>query len=129
MPFPWPPPPRAPPAEPDRPEALRLAPPEDFGRDGFRESLIGRTLYPGNDRSPLAGAPVTMSGGDLLSHPVARAVPSALEGLTSGFGMGPGVPPPPWPPKRCEGASLRTDPELDSEREQSQVLGLLVPVG
>src|SRR5205823_6188300 len=68
-------------------------------------------------------------GGDLLSHPVTRAVPSALEGLTSGFGMGPGVPPPPWPPKRYEGASLRTDPELDSEREQSQVLGLLVPVG
>ena len=35
-----------------------------------------------------------VSGGDLLSHPVARAVPSALEGLTSGFGMGPGVSPP-----------------------------------
>jgi len=34
-------------------------------------------------------------GSDLLSHPVARAVPSALEGLTSGFGMGPGVSPPP----------------------------------
>ena len=33
-------------------------------------------------------------GGDLLSHPVSRAVPSALEGLTSGFGMGPGVSPP-----------------------------------
>ena len=26
------------------------------------------------------------------------AVPSALGGLTSGFGMGPGVPPLPWPP-------------------------------
>ena len=26
------------------------------------------------------------------------AVLSAMEGLTSGFGMGPGVPPPPWPP-------------------------------
>src|SRR5205807_126665 len=39
-------------------------------------------------------------GGDLLSHPVTRAVPSALEGLTSGFGMGPGVSPPLWPPKR-----------------------------
>ena len=25
------------------------------------------------------------------------AVPSALGGLTSGFGMGPGVPPLPWP--------------------------------
>jgi hypothetical protein len=35
-----------------------------------------------------------MSGGVLLSHTVPGAVPSALEGLTSGFGMGPGVSPP-----------------------------------
>ena len=40
-----------------------------------------------------------MSGGVLLSHPVPRAVPSALKGLTSGFGMEPGVSPSPWPPK------------------------------
>jgi hypothetical protein len=33
-------------------------------------------------------------GDDLLSHPVTRAVPSAQEGLTSGFGMEPGVSPP-----------------------------------
>ena len=26
----------------------------------------------------------------------------ALEGLASGFGMGPGVSPPLWPPKHCE---------------------------
>ena len=32
-------------------------------------------------------------GGDLLSHTLASAVPSALEGLASGFGMGPGVSP------------------------------------
>lgn len=32
-----------------------------------------------------------LSGGVLLSHPVSRAVPSALRGLASGFGMGPGV--------------------------------------
>ncbi len=31
-------------------------------------------------------------GGDLLSHTLTSAVPSALEGLASGFGMGPGVP-------------------------------------
>src|ERR1700733_11851390 len=36
-----------------------------------------------------------MSGGVLLSHPVTRAVPSALKGLASGFGMGPGVSPSP----------------------------------
>jgi len=34
-------------------------------------------------------------GNDLLSHTVARAVPSALGGLTSVFGMGTGVSPPP----------------------------------
>jgi len=33
------------------------------------------------------------SGGVLLSHPVAGAVPSTLEGLTSVFGMGTGVTP------------------------------------
>ena len=34
-------------------------------------------------------------GGVLLSHTVSRAVPSALEGLTTVFGMGTGVSPPP----------------------------------
>ena len=34
-------------------------------------------------------------GGVLLSHQVPLAVPSALAGLASGFGMGPGVSPPP----------------------------------
>jgi len=34
-----------------------------------------------------------VSGGDLLSHTVSRAVPSAQRGLASGFGMGPGVSP------------------------------------
>ena len=41
-------------------------------------------------------------GSDLLSHAVAHAVPSALEGLTSVFGMGTGVSPPPWPPGIAE---------------------------
>ena len=40
-----------------------------------------------------------MSGGVLLSHAVTRAVPSALKGLASGFGMDPGVSPSLWPPK------------------------------
>src|SRR5690606_39694905 len=38
------------------------------------------------------------AGGDVLSHPVSRAVPSALRGLTAVFGMGTGVAPAPWPP-------------------------------
>jgi hypothetical protein len=40
------------------------------------------------------GAVEKKSGSDLLSHTVARAVPSALEGLTTVFGMGTGVAPP-----------------------------------
>ena len=35
------------------------------------------------------------------------AVPSAMEGLASGFGMGPGGPPPPWPLTAPGGARLR----------------------
>jgi hypothetical protein len=59
-----------------------------------------RQAYGKGDGPPLRAArPLRSLGSDLLSHSVSRAVPSALEGLTSGFGMGPGVPPPPWPPK------------------------------
>jgi hypothetical protein len=39
------------------------------------------------------------SGSDLLSQAVTRQVPSALEGLTTVFGMGTGVSPPPLPPE------------------------------
>src|SRR5690606_21174396 len=38
------------------------------------------------------------AGGVVLSHPVSRAVPSALRGLTTVFGMGTGGSPAPWPP-------------------------------
>ena len=38
-------------------------------------------------------------GSDLLSRGVSPRVPSALEGLTSVFGMGTGVSPPLWPPE------------------------------
>ena len=39
-----------------------------------------------------------VSGGVLFSHTLSGAVPSALEGLASGFGMWPGVSPSLWPP-------------------------------
>lgn len=58
---------------------------------------------------PLPAQRAPGAGGALVSHRVAPAVPSALAGLTSGFGMGPGVPRPPWPPApggRC-GAGCR----------------------
>ena len=38
-------------------------------------------------------APQINPGSDLLSHTVTRAVPSAVEGLTTVFGMGTGVTP------------------------------------
>ena len=40
-----------------------------------------------------------LSGDVLLSHTLPSAVPSALTGLASGFGMGPGVSLSLWPPK------------------------------
>ena len=39
-------------------------------------------------------------GSDLLSQGTAPQVPSALAGLTTGFGMGPGVPLPRKPPTK-----------------------------
>ena len=50
--------------------------------------LSGNALRATRERVTLNGK---MSGGVLLSHAVARAVPSAQKGLASGFGMGPGV--------------------------------------
>ena len=47
-----------------------------------------------------------MVGGDLLSHNVTVAVPSALEGLTAEFGMGSGVPPPLSPPTKVAAGRL-----------------------
>jgi hypothetical protein len=42
---------------------------------------------------PVRALSQCMSGGVLLSHTVTSAVPSALKGLASGFGMEPGVSP------------------------------------
>jgi hypothetical protein len=42
----------------------------------------------------------SLFGNDLLSQAVTHQVPSALTSLTSGFGMGPGVPSPLKSPKR-----------------------------
>jgi hypothetical protein len=41
-------------------------------------------------------------GNVLLSHTVTHAVPSALKGLTSVFGMGTGVSPSPWSPRNLK---------------------------
>ena len=46
------------------------------------------------------------SGGDLLSHVVANAVPSALRGLTAVFGMGTGMTPSLIPPEKPESQKM-----------------------
>ncbi len=140
---------------PDLVERCRAASGDGFGGDAARlppgAGLQGSWAYdpaypsarPRQRGHNVKGRPLGAArsprclGSDLLSHPVARAVPSALEGLTSGFGMGPGVPPPPWPPKRW--CPRSTDDGEDAALEQSsrtaiasaskgQVLGLLVRV-
>jgi hypothetical protein len=57
----------------------------------------------------------SMSGDVLLSHAVARAVPSALRGLASGFGMGPGVSLSLWSPK-LYGDVVRPSQKGDGDR-------------
>src|SRR4051795_3665560 len=85
-----------------------------------------------------------VSGDVLLSHAVARAVPSALRGLASGFGMGPGVSLSLWSPKlyedmvrpresgdRTSGTAQWTRSYCRPKPAKNgmwQVLGLLVPV-
>ena len=82
-----------------------------------------------------------MLGGDLLSHPVPRAVPSAQTGLASGFGMEPGVSPSLWPPKHYgDDGTGKTRPHLGNRIVDAntphtpegvwlwQVVGLLVLV-
>ena len=44
-----------------------------------------------NPDEPFGSSGFFNPGNDLVSHAVARAVPSALRGLTSVFGMGTGV--------------------------------------
>lgn len=48
---------------------------------------------------PVRGPVKCGCGGVLLSHVLSGIVPSPCQGLASGFGMGPGVSPGPWPPQ------------------------------
>ncbi len=57
-----------------------------------------------------------LCGGVLLSHRVSPAVPWALAGLASGFGMGPGVSPPPWPPHIYSGPRVGGFPAAPAPR-------------
>jgi hypothetical protein len=69
------------------PKAPNRAPPRQRARP-----LPARPRLPGLDHGHRTLAQRNESAGDdLLSHKVALVVPSALTGLTTGFGMGPGV--------------------------------------
>ena len=62
-----------------------------------------------------------MLGEDLRSQEVALQVPSALAGLTAGFEMGPGVPPPlDTPSKRCPRRVRHEDFELEKGHSQTK---------
>ena len=77
-------------------------PPDSASARGAHFASIPRRvaihLPKADGRCPSKGAPAVAtakrSGSDLLSRAVSRGVPSALEGLTSVFGMGTGGTPP-----------------------------------
>ena len=85
---------------------------------GLRTIMTGRGGHCVQTRSPTPKRRAQDNpGGDLLSHTVTRAVPSAVEGLTSVFGMGTGVtpllsPPESWRPSTRSVTSVkeRTQP-------------------
>src|SRR6266567_1738205 len=88
---------RAPPRHADPPahRTGELNPPDDHSSRVSHQMVAGPRAEPETTRAARRRLSSRRClGGDLLSHPVSRAVPSALEGLTSGFGMGPGVSPP-----------------------------------
>src|SRR5258708_26341516 len=68
-------------------------------------------------RGPCGPGLLFNSGNFLLSHTLARAVPSGLRGLTSVFGMGTGVTPSLESPKTCVifEKVLNTDGQLDKQ--------------
>ncbi len=69
------------------------------GRPAGPCAARGRTNAKNGEGEALSRLPFEKSGGVLLSQGRTSQVPSALEGLTSVFGMGTGVTPPLWPPK------------------------------
>jgi hypothetical protein len=71
------------------PKSLGAAPTVVRASSGWCRSTSNDSGPTCNKGCSLAGTALVerMSGGVLLSHPVSRAVPSALKGLASGFGM------------------------------------------
>ena len=78
-------------------------PPAGNGSTERTATLLKTTSRAG----PMTCPRVEKSGGVLLSQGPTSQVPSALEGLTSVFGMGTGVTPPLWPPKSVVNSRVR----------------------
>src|SRR5690606_3017300 len=83
----------------------------------YLASLVSKS--PKQKRPPNSWGPLANPGDDLLSHTVSGAVSSALEGLTSVFGMATGVSPPLQSPETRE-TSFRSS----SGALSAQILGL-----
>jgi hypothetical protein len=68
------------------------------------------------------GAAAVEAGDDVLSHSVSGAVPSALRGLTTVFGMGTGVSPAPLPPALLQptigSAGVHDEPRIRTKEKQ-----------
>jgi len=79
---------------PVRGQAVKPCPPAQGHLDGTSRQPGGETTA-----LPKEGLSKSIPGDDLLSHTLARAVPSALRGLTAVFGMGTGVSPSPESPE------------------------------
>ena len=78
---------------PGQPTGGRLGVP-GMGRLVVAGVLVGGVLNVGGPNRVVGASTInSCSGGDLLSHTLPGAVPSALWVLASGFGMGPGVSP------------------------------------
>ena len=83
-----------------RSDATRFTGNDPLRRDASQPSNWIPSTGAKTRRAPdKVGGSSEKSGGVLLSQGVSSQVPSAQVGLTSVFGMGTGVTPPPWPPK------------------------------
>ena len=97
------------------PAQNQTKPSPDWDSPRHPKMAPGSVPGPGLDTKPKKGKKISpqpqqiggiiMSGSVLVSHTLPHAVPSALRGLTSGFGMGPGVSLSPWPPKQLSGTN------------------------
>jgi hypothetical protein len=77
-------------------------------KDIFTQSQQKRPIISDGPLIPAFAEINLILGNVLLSHTVTHAVPSALKGLTSVFGMGTGVSPPPWSPRNFKSVSCKS---------------------